>query len=81
MLAFLFTKTGKYLALAAGGIALLGSVFLFGYQSAEKDNRSEALKAKVRTLETIKDVEDELEELEPDERLRRLDGWMRDDAD
>ena len=90
MLTFLFSKIGKYVAGLAAGLALLASVFYSGKRRQKADTevkqaKTEAAQAKaeakkqVEVIEAAKDVQNDVNKLDPGVAAERLrDKWSRD---
>lgn len=72
-----------YTALAAlGGFAVFLLTFWRKAQSVQrKEDAAEATQARLETIQDAQERHDEIENLDADERARRLDGLWSDDTD
>lgn len=77
MITWITTRVGKMLAAIALVVAAFFATFHLGRRSQRKVDQVRDLEGKIDAMKDRKEVERELETLDPDERLRRLDGWMR----
>ena len=78
---FLLGKLKFYLAAALTAVAAFFGIYWMGTQrGSEKAKRKEAERA-LKAAKTEREKRDEINKLSPDERRRRLDGWMSDDED
>jgi len=73
------TRLKLWAVIAGAAVVAFLAAFLRGRASGVADAKKAAQARAHEALKARREVTDELESESPDDRRRRLDGWMRDD--
>lgn len=75
----LWNLTPRWVKVAGGAVLSVILAALAGRYKGRKDAEEEQRRRDAEAIETRKKVDDEVSHLSPDDRRKRLDGWVRDE--
>ena len=75
----LWNMTPRWIKVLGGAILSVILAALAGRYKGRKDAEEEQRRRDAQALENRNKVHDEIQKLSPDDRRKRLDGWVRDE--
>ncbi|MGB1214826.1 MAG: hypothetical protein ACPG4X_15780 [Pikeienuella sp.] len=75
----IFGRIKAWFIAAGAAVAVVLGAFLVGKSEGKQRQKAKNLEHSLKTSKQAREKQDDINKASPDDVVRRLDGWMRDD--